>query len=295
MRSKAYKRRGESLNNVSISRILTGLKKSNRFQWLKQATAGCHTQKLRDMDQASTNFFQGRAKYPQFKKKSGAQSVRYQLDQRILMNNYSAGKLLKISKLGAIKVKWSRIPAGIPKMATISLNQAGQYHVCLSVEELVKPIPKPVNQSVGIDVGIKDVLITSNGYKSGAQKFTNQYAYRLAKAQRKLAKCKKDSNRRDKQRIRVARIQNKIRNSRYDFLHKESTKLIVENQEIVIESLNIKGMVKNKRLSKSIHDASWGELKRQLEYKAKWYGRSVQSIDQWVPTSKSCSNCGHIT
>lgn len=293
MRSLAFKRRGESLNNVSISRLLTVLKKSRRYQWLKQATAGCHTQKLRDMDRAFTNFFQGRAKYPRFKKKTGVQSVRYQLDQRVIMNNYRAGELLRITKLDELKVKWSRIPSGIPKMATISMNQAGQYHVCLSVEEPVKPIIEPVNQSVGIDVGVVDVLIASDGYKSGAPKLTNKYAHQLASAMRKLSKCTKGSNRRNRQRIKVARIQNKIRNSRHDFLHKESTRLIHENQVIAIETLNIQGMVKNNRLSKSILDASWGELKRQLVYKADWHGRTVHQIDQWTPTSKTCSDCGH--
>lgn len=292
MRSKAYKRRGESLTGVGISKVLTGLKKTNRYRWLKQASAGCHTQKLRDLDNAFSNFFQGRTKYPRFKKRTGVQSVRYQMDQRIVMNNYSPGKLLKVTKLGAINVRWTRIPQGIPKMVTISLNQAGQYHVAMAVEEDVKALPVTTG-TIGLDRGIKDVVVASDGFKSGAPKYAAGYRRALTKAQRRLAKCTKGSNRRNRQRIRVGRIHNKIKNSRHDFLHKLSTIVINENQVIAIEGLNIKGMVKNHKLAGAIHDAGWHEFKRQLEYKAAWYGRDLHVIDQWIPTSKTCSCCGH--
>ncbi len=293
MRSKAYRRRVESLNVVGISKMLTKLKQCNRYSWLKEANAQCLVQKLRDQDRAFSNFFKGLAKYPRFKKRHAKQSVRYQMDQRIVLNNYRGGELLKLPKLGSLRVRWSRVPAGIPKMATVSLNQAGQYHVCLSVEESVDVLPA-VTGTIGVDRGIKDVVVTSAGFKSGAPKYTRAYERRLAKAQRKLAKCTKGSNRRNKQRIKVARIHNKIKNSRHDFVHKLTSKLVSENQVIGIEDLNVKGMVKNKRLSKAIHDAGWHEFKRQLEYKCEWYGRQLVEIDRWVPTSKTCSGCGHV-
>lgn len=293
MRSKAYKRRGESLNVVGISKMLTKLKQCNRYAWLKEANAQCHTQKLRDQDRAFSNFFKGLAKYPRFKKRHAKQSVRYQMDQRIILNNYRGGELLRLPKLGALRVRWSRVPTGIPKMATVSLNQAGQYHVCLSVEEPVDALPAATG-TIGVDRGIKDVVVASDGFKSGAPKYTQAYERRLAKAQRKLAKYTKGSNRRNKQRIKVARIHNKIKNSRLDFIHKLTSKLVSENQVICIEDLNVKGMVKNKRLSKAIHDAGWHEFKRQLEYKCAWYGRELVVIDRWTPTSKTCSGCGHV-
>lgn len=293
MRSKAYRRRGESLNVVGISKMLTKLKRCRRYSWLKEANAQCLIQKLRDQDKAFANFFAGRAKYPRFKKRHAKQSVRYQLDQRIVLNNYRAGELLKLPKLGALRVKWSRVPTGIPKMVSVSLNQAGQYHVCLSVEEPVARLPVATG-AVGVDRGIKDVAVTSDGFKSGAPKYTGAYERRLAKAQRKLAKCSKGSKRRDKQRIKVAGIHNKIKNSRHDFIHKLTSMLVNENQVIGIESLNVRGMVKNRRLAKHIHDAGWHEFRRQLEYKCNWYGRKLVEIDRWVPTSKTCSGCGHV-
>ena len=291
MRSKAYKRRKASLNNVSISRILTQIKSSPRYQWLCDATATCHTQKLRDLDAAFKNFFQGRARYPRFKKKLGHQSIRYQLDQRNVHRDYVAGERLRIPKLGAIKIKWSRLPQGIPKMATISVDPIGRYFVSLSVKEAVKTLPV-VQSEIGIDMGIKDIVVTSKGWKSGAPKHYRRLQRKLAMAQRSLSRKTKGSKRREKQRLKVARIHAKIRDSRNDFLHKLSQKLVNENQVIGIETLNIKGMVRNRRLSKSITDSSLFELKRQLEYKAHWYGRQIESIDQWEPTSKTCSACG---
>jgi putative transposase len=160
------------------------------------------------------------------------------------------------------------------------------------VEETMTLLPV-VNSAVGIDVGIRDVVVTSEGAASGNPRHTARYAARLAKCQRRLAKKQKGSNNRRKAKLKVARVHAKIADCRKDFTHKLTTALIRENQAICVENLAVKNMVKNPALAKSINDANWGELVRQLEYKAGWRGRTVIAIDRWYPSSKRCSCCGY--
>lgn len=293
MRQKAYRRRGESLNYVPLSRHITALKKTSRFGWLHDCSSAVLTQKLIDLDAAYNNFFKRIAKFPRFKKKNHKQSIRYPLDQRTIHLVYQARGLLKLPKLGAIDVRWSKIPVGVPKMATVTKTASGKYFVSFSVEEEIKPLPK-TGKSVGLDMGIKDVVVTSDGWFSGAPKFTKQYGKRLRKAQRGLSRKTKGSGRWKKQRIVVARIHETITNSRMDFLHKLTTKLIREYDYISIEDLNVAGMVKNRKLAKAISDVGMFELRRQLVYKAGWYGKTVTVIDRWFPSTKTCSGCGQI-
>lgn len=293
MRNKAYLRRGESLKYAEISRRLTQLKQSCRYRWLCDATASCHTQKLIDLDRAFKNFFEGRARYPRFKKKYATQSVRYQLDQREMPGSYVGGERLLLRKLGPVRVRWSRVPHGVPKMATVKRDAAGRYFVSLSVEETVEAKPKREGE-IGVDVGIKDVVVTSDGFKSGAPKHTYRYARKLRRAQRSLSRKKMGSGRRCRQKKKVARIHARIRDSRQDFLHKLTTRLINENQVIAIEDLNVRGMLSNRSLSKAIADSSFQELRRQLAYKAEWYGRQLIVINRFEPTSKRCSRCGEV-
>jgi len=293
-REYAYQQWGVSLSSAyDISSQITGLKKLESHTWLKDATAGALQQKLIDQDKAFDNFFKGRASFPKFKKKSHVQSIRYQMDQRCVLNNYRAGELLKLPKLGELKVKWSQIPGGIPKMVTVSKSASGKYFVSFmcEVEQGLKPMTGKV---VGIDVGIKDVVVTSDGFHSGAPKYTYYYQRRLNKAQRVLSRKKKGSNGWKKQRIVVARIHEKIANSRKDFLHKLTTKLVSENDVICVEDLNVSGMMKNRCLSKAVADVGIFELNRQLEYKASWYGKQVVKISRWEPSTKTCSSCGQV-
>ena len=293
MRQKAYQRRGESMNSIALSRHITALKKTTRYGWLKDAASTVITQKLRDMDTAYRNFFTGRAKFPNFKRKNHAQSVRYQLDQRIIDTTYSPGKLLKLTGLGEINVVWSRIPSGKPKMATVSKDATGKHWVSMSIEELILPMPK-TKKSVGIDIGIKDVIVTSDGQFSGAPKYTKQYAKQLRAEQKSLSRKKKGSVRWHKQRVIVARVHAKIANSRKDFLHKLTTGLVRDYDFIGIEDLNVSGMLKNRCLSKAVADVGMFELKRQLEYKCAWYGKQLVQISRWAPTTKACSSCGQV-
>lgn len=291
-RDYAYKQWGIVLNSHDISRHITQYKKTD-YPWLNEATAGVLTQKLIDQDKAFDNFFKGRAKFPKFKKKSHAQSIRYQMDQRCVLNNYRAGELLKLPKLGELNIKWSQVPGGIPKMVTVSKNASGKYFVgfMCEVEQELKPM---TGKSVGIDVGIKDVVVTNEGFHSGAPKYTYYYQRRLRKAQRILSRKKKGSNGWKKQRIVVARIHEKIANSRKDFLHKLTTKLVSENDIICVEDLNVSGMMKNRKLSKAVADVGIFELNRQIEYKAAWYGKQMVKISRWEPSTKTCSSCGKI-
>ena len=186
-REYAYQQWGVSLSSAyDISSQITGLKKLESHEWLKEATASVLQQKLIDQDKAFDNFFKGRASFPKLKKKSHAQSIRHQLDQRIVLNNYRAGELLKLPKLGELKVKWSQVPAGIPKMVTVSKSASGKYFVSFmcEVEQALKPVTGKV---IGIDVGIKDVIVSSDGLHSGAPKFTYKYQRQLKKAGRKLS------------------------------------------------------------------------------------------------------------
>ena len=288
----AYQQWSVSLSYVDISRHITQYKKIE-FPWLNDATASVLGQKLIDLDKAFDNFFKGRAKFPKFKKKSHTQSIRYQMDQRCVLNNYRAGELLKLPKLGELDIKWSQVPGGIPKMVTVSKTASGKYFVSFmcEVEQGLMPMTGKV---VGIDVGIKDVVVTSDGFKSGAPKYTYKYSRQLKRAQRVLSRKKKGSNGWEKQRIVVARIHEKIANSRKDFLHKLTTKLVIENDVICTEDLNVSGMMKNRKLSKAVADVGIFELNRQIEYKAAWYGKTVIKISRWYPSTKTCSSCGNI-
>jgi putative transposase len=293
MSKKSYERRKESLNYVSINKHITKLKKTKKFNWLNNSSSTVITQKLIDLDKAYNNFFNKISKYPKFKKKSHHQSIRYAIDNRYVNNNYIAGKLLKIPKLGELNIKWSQVPNGTPKMVTLSKTSTGKYFVIFMCE-VEQELKKVTGKVIGIDVGIKDVVVTSDGFYSGSPKFTYKYQRKLKKAQRILSRKTKGSNRYNKQRIVVAKIHEKIANSRKDFLHKLTTKIVSDNDIICIEDLNVSGMLKNRKLSKAVADVGMYELNRQIEYKAQWYGKQVVKISRWEPSTKKCSSCGNI-
>lgn len=289
----AYQQWSVNLPSVDISRHITQYKKTEKYAWLNDCSATVLGQKLIDLDKAFDNFFKGRAKFPKFKKKLHTQSIRYQLDQRQITRTYMPGEKLKLPKLGEIDINWSQIPKGIPKMATVSKTASGKYFVSFACEVDIEALPK-TGKSVGIDVGIKDVVVTSDGFQSGAPKFTYKYQRKLKKAQRVLSRKTKGSNGWEKQRIVVAKIHEQIANSRKDFLHKLTTNIIREYDHISVEDLNVKGMLKNRKLSKAVSDVGIFELNRQLEYKANWYWKQVVKIDRWFPSTKMCSGCGQI-
>jgi len=180
-----------------------------------------------------------------------------------------------------------------PSSITISKDCADRYFVSILVEEDIKPLPV-VNEQVGLDLGLKSMVITSDGHTFGNPKFFAKDEKKLAKAQRRHAKKKKGSKNRAKAKLKVARIHARIADRRRDYQHKLSTQIIRENQVVCVESLQVKNMVKNHKLAKAISDVGWSEFVRQLEYKAEWYGRTLVKIDKWYPSSKRCFDCGHI-
>lgn len=290
-RRDAYNWYGQSFNYIALNKAITEIQRDPDFAWLKHATRACGTQALIDLDKAYKNFFEGRAKYPRFKKRTHKQAVRYSLDQR--KDNFKTGEYLKIPKLGKVKLRWSKIPQGRPKMATISKTPDGKYFVSFMCEESITRWPSN-GKVVGVDMGIKDVAVTSDGWHSGAPKNTYKLARELKLKQRALARKQKGSNRRNKARINVARTHAKIANCRADFLHKTSNHIVKSADVIVLEDLNVAGMQKNRSLSKAVSDAGMGELRRQIEYKAKWHDKQVVKISRWFPSTKMCSSCGQI-
>lgn len=293
LRSKAWEERQERNNYVSLNKQVTEWKRGE-FPWLANSAACCLTQALIDQDKAFKNFFEKRGRYPRFKSRYDRQSVRYQLDQRQIERTYCAGELLKLPKLGALNIRWSQVPAGIPKMATVSKTPDGRYFVAFACEVEIAPLPL-TGKAVGLDLGIKDVVVSWDGAtatKSGNPRHMKSQQRHLKRQQRRLARMQKGSNRRYRQRLKVAKIHAHIAAMRADFLHKTTTEIIRSADVIKLEDLHVKGMVKNHCLAEAIADVGMGEFRRQIEYKAEWNGRTVVVVDRWFPSSKTCSDCG---
>ncbi|WP_188738045.1 RNA-guided endonuclease TnpB family protein [Shewanella inventionis] len=280
---------GNKTNYNDWSKNLTLLKKNADFSWLKDVSSVPLQQALKHLDKGFKSFFKSGFGYPKFKSKHNHQSASYMSNGFKWDESKQALTLAKMKQ--PLKIKWSRSFNGTPSSLTISKTKSGKYFVSILVKESINQLPI-VNKTVGVDVGIKDLAICSDGTKFNNPRTSNKYAKKLAKASRNLAKKKKGSHNFNKQKLVVAKIHEKIANSRKDFTHKMTSKLVIENQVIGIESLKVKNMVKNRKLSKHMHDANFGEIVRQLEYKADWYGRTVSAISQWFPSSKMCSNCG---
>jgi len=292
-RSKAYRRRGESVSGVDFSRLLTRLKKTPSHDWLKATPATVYIQKLRDQDRAFRNFFEGRTRYPRFKKRAHAQAIRLQLDQRQarLIGRWKQGEVV-IPGLGAINYRGAH-PHKAPKMVTLRQLACGHYVATFTVEADIRPLPAS-ERVIAIDLGIKDLATLSDGCKFDNPRHLPTSLRRLRRAQRALQRKKKGSSGYKRKRREVARLHQRVKDARLDALHKLTSILISENQAICIEDLNVKGMVKNRRLARAISDLGLGELRRQLEYKAAWRGRTVICVDRYFPSSKTCSSCGHV-
>ncbi len=290
-RKRAYFDHNVKLSTKDLSVALTTLKKEEGTTWLKEVSSVPLQQALRHLDTAYTNFFEGRADYPTFKKKHGHQSATY-TDNAFTLKN---GKLTLAKQKEPLHIVWSRpLPEGAhPSSVTVSKDKSGRYFVSLLLEEGIGTLPL-IDKAVGIDLGLKSFLITSDGETLPNPKYYARDEKKLAKAQRKHARKKKGGKNRDKARKKVARLHARITDTRRDFQHKTSTQLIRENQVICLETLNVKGMLQNHCLAKAMSDVGWGEFTRQLEYKAKWYGRTLVKIDRWYPSSKTCSDCGHL-
>jgi putative transposase len=244
------------------------------------------------LQKAFSNFFAGHARYPNFKKKRNGGSAEFTKSAF----QYKDGQVYLAKCSEPLPIRWSRqLPKGIePSTITVKLEPSGRWTVSLLVEDhTVKPLPQ-VDKAIGIDAGITSLIATSDGEKIANPKYFKRLRSHLRQAQKALSRKVKGSNNREKARMQVARIHAAIADSRTDFLHKLTTRLVRENQTIAVEDLAVKNMMKNRLLAQAIADASWSELIRQLEYKAAWYGRTLVKIDRWFPSSKRCGNCGHV-
>ncbi len=290
LRSKAWDANKTRHNYVSLNRQVTDWKRGE-FPWLGDSASCTLTQVLIDQDKAFKNFFDKRGQYPKFKSRYDRQAVRYQLDQRQIERTYQAGETLKLPKLGVLNIRWSQVPAGTPKMATVSKTPDGRYFVGFACEVEVYPLPL-TGHAIGLDLGVKDVVVSSDGWKSGNPRHLKSQLKHLKRQQRFLARKQKGSNRRRRQRQKVARLHARVAAMRQDFLHKTTTMLVRRADVIALEDLHVKGMLKNHHLAGAIADVGMGEFRRQIEYKAAWTGRTVIIVDRWAPTSKTCGVCG---
>jgi putative transposase len=291
LHSDAYYQQQKRVNYHDTSAALTKLKQQDDHVWLSEVSSVPLQQALRHLDRAFRNFFEGRAAYPTIHKKHSEQSATYAASAFTW-----DGKALNLAKMEhPLNIVWSRpLPQGCrPSTVTVSKDRANRYFVSLLVEEDIQPLP-PAEQGVGLDLGLKSMVVLSTGETVSNPKFFHKDEKKLARAQRRLARKQKGSKNRAKARVKVARIYARIADRRRDYQHKLSTSIIRENQTICVESLQVKNMVKNHHLAKAISDVGWGEFVRQLEYKASWYGRTLVKIDKWYPSSKRCFDCGHL-
>lgn len=286
-----YKIEGKSISKTNCNNYCNReLKKG--YPWLKEVDKFALTNSIYNLDNAYQKFFTEHTGFPKFKSKKNHY---YSYTTNFTNNNIKVdfdNNRIQLPKLKWIKAKLHREFQGRILFATISKTPSGKYFVSFNIECEHQKL-KQNNNKIAMDLGIKDLLITSNGTKIDNKKLTYKYEQKLAKLQRQIAKKKIGGNNWRKQRIKIARLHEKITNTRKDNLQKISHKIVKENQLIFSENLNIKGMVKNHNLAKSIHDCGWYELTRQLTYKSEWNNRMYHKVDRYYPSSQLCNICGY--
>lgn len=286
-RKEAWRKHGTPIGYKQTSALLTGWKKNPGLSWLNEVSCVPLQQALRHLDSAYQCFFKGLARYPRFRRKHDRQSIEFTKSAFQIRD----GELYLAKIKHSLNVRWSRDLPSHPTTITVTLEADGRWYVSCRVEDGREKLTGG-HDSVGIDLGITHFATLSTGEKIEAPKPLKAALSRLAKAQRRHARAAKNGKNRAKRRLKVARLHSRVRNVRSDWLHKLSTRLIRENQATSVETLNVKGMLKNRKLSRAIGDLGWSEFVRQLEYKAQWYGRVLTKVDTWFPSSKTCSCCG---
>ncbi len=304
VRTQAWYEEHERVGYSDTSAMLTEWKKQDDLQFLNEVSCVPLQQGLRHLQKAFSNFFDGRAQYPNFKKKRNGGSAEFTKSAF----KFREGQVILAKCSKPLPVRWSRVlPKGAePSTVTVKLSPAGRWSVSLLVKVEIEPLPELAKtggifppfiatpHAVGIDLGITSLVALSTGEKVVNPKGFKAKRAKLRRVQKALSRKQKGSNNRSKARLNVARVHQEISDARKDFLHKLTTRLVRENQMIAIEDLAVKNMVRNRKLALCISDASWGELVRQLEYKCDWYGRTLVKIDRWFPSSKRCGSCGYI-
>jgi len=287
-RKNAYLENNTSLNYYDNASSLTKLKKQDEYEWLKEINSQSVQASLRDLEVAYTRFFSKQGQFPRFKSKRDKQSFRIPQSTK-----YEDGQLNIPKFKESIKVREDRELKGKILFSTISKSPSGKYFVAITCETESKPYKKNKNK-VGVDLGIKDLAICSDGKTYENIKTTKKYAKKLSYEQKQLSKKQKGSNSRNRQRIKVARVHEKITNSRLNHIHNITTQIVRDNQTICVENLSVANMMKNHNLAKSISDCSWSEFLRQLKYKSEWNERNLIQIDKFFPSSKTCNKCKFV-
>lgn len=289
---RTYQTENKSLSMYDLNAMIPTLKKD--YEWMGETNSQSLQSVNRNVETAFKNFFRKKVDFPKFKsKKNPLQS--FQIPQHYEVKQDE--NRVKLPKLGTVKTIISRKFSGTLKTATVSATNTGKYYISVLVDDgLKEPEPAPFNSTntVGIDVGLTSFLVTSDGLKVDNPRYLKNSSDRLKYLQRSVARKVRGSGNCKKALKKVALLHERITNQRKDFLHKHSYKLVSENQAIAVETLNISGMMKNHNLARSVSDVGWYEFFRQLEYKSKWYGKTLIKIGQFEPSTKMCSSCGHI-
>jgi putative transposase len=288
---RIFKETGKSISRFALNKELTLLKQSEI--WLKEINSQSLQGATLNLSNAFTRFFREKKGFPHFKsKKNRVQSFNAPQNYKVDFNKNE----IFLPKIGWVKTKLHRQFKGKQQTATISMTNTGKYYISILIDDEQK-LPEKVkfNQktAIGLDMGLTHFLITSNGVKVDNPQLFKQQLKRLKREQRKLSRKQKGSNNREKQKLKISRIHERIRNIREDFQHKLSKSIVCENQAIAIEKLNIKGMLRNHNLAQSISDVGWAGFIDKLEYKCEWYGKTLIKLGQFEPSSKICSNCGY--
>lgn len=291
-RSEAWTSGKKRVGYAAQDRQLTAWKKSDDLAFLNEVSSVPLQQALRHLQAAYAGFFAKRAKYPSFKKRRAGGSASYTRSAFRMKDG-----ALWLAKMDApLAIRWSRpLPAGVePSTVSVSIDAAGRWHVSMLCEDAsIRKLPK-VKAAVGLDVGLNSLVTLSTGEHIPNPRHDNRELARKRVLSRRYARTKKGSKNREKARLKLARLHARVTDRRRDHLHKLSTRLVRENQAIVVEDLNVRGMVRNRSLARAISDAGWSELVRMLEYKCGWRGRGLVKVDRFFPSSKTCSACGLV-
>ena len=284
--NKTYKETGKGLSGYAVKKQIPQLKKE--YEWLKLTYSQCLQQVCLNLGVAFNNFFEGRTKYPRFKSKHHRQSIQFPQNVKVLENS------VKFPMLGEVKAVIHRPIKGKIKTITVFMNCYGQYHASILVDDgKDQPEKSTGGKAIGIDLGLTHFAITSDGSKFNNPRWLKKHERNLRRKQQRLSRRAKGSNNRNKARKQVTRVHNKISRCREDFQHKLSRRLVNENQVICVESLNVRGMVRNRSLSKAISQVGWGNFCTMLKYKSEWEGKVYIEVDRFFPSSKTCNNCLH--
>lgn len=289
-RAEAWRSEHRSVTYSDTSTMLTEWKKTQELSFLNEVSSVPLQQVLRHLQRAFQNFFAKRARHPRFKSRKKSRGCAEYTRSAF---RWRDGELCLAKMTEPLAIVWSRqLPEGAqPTTATVSVDRAGRWFVSIRVKTRVDRHP-PGEEAVGVDVGVAALVTLSTGEKITNPRHEQNDRGRLRRAQRSLSRKRLGSVNREKARRKVARVCVRIADRRRDFLHKVSTRLVRENQTIVVEDLNVSGMLANRSLARAVSDASWFELREMLEYKAMWYGRKMIVLDRWFPSSKMCSACG---